>query len=61
MSPDILGDAYEWILYYFTPHKVKEGEVYTVREVINLMVEVIDQKPEEGIYDSVCDSGVMSL
>lgn len=34
VSPDILGDAYEWILRYFAPMKAKEGEVYTPREVI---------------------------
>ncbi|MGH7791737.1 MAG: type I restriction-modification system subunit M N-terminal domain-containing protein, partial [Thermodesulfobacteriota bacterium] len=28
VSPDILGDAYEWILRYFAPQKAKEGEVY---------------------------------
>ena len=38
VSPDILGDAYEWILKYFAPQKAKEGEIYTPREVIKLLV-----------------------
>jgi len=41
-SPDVLGDAYEWILSYFAPQKAKEGEVYTPREVIKLLVEILD-------------------
>lgn len=38
VSPDILGDAYEWILRYFAPQKAKEGEVYTPREVKNSLL-----------------------
>jgi type I restriction enzyme M protein len=48
---DILGDAYEWTLKYFAPSKAKEGEVYTAREVIRLMVEILEPKPKESIYD----------
>jgi type I restriction enzyme M protein len=29
VSPDILGDAYEWVLRYFAPEKAKEGEIYS--------------------------------
>ena len=57
-SNDILGDAYEWILYYFAPDKAKEGEVYTPREVIKLMYHVLDPNCKNGrirIYD--CGSG----
>lgn len=56
VSPDILGDAYEWILRYFAPQKAKEGEVYTPREVIDLMVEILDPKPEESVYDPASGS-----
>src|SRR3989337_4191497 len=45
VSADVLGDAYEWILRYFAPSKAKEGEIYTPREVIKLMVEILDPKP----------------
>jgi len=61
VSPDILGDAYEWILRYFAPQKAKEGEVYTPREVINLIVEMADPKPGESVYDPACGSGGMLI
>jgi type I restriction enzyme M protein len=58
---DILGDAYEWLLRYFAPQKAKEGEVYTPREVINLIVDMLDPKPEESVYDPACGSGGMLI
>jgi type I restriction enzyme M protein len=61
VSPDILGDAYEWILRYFAPQKAKEGEVYTPREVIKLIVEILNPKPGEGVYDPACGSGGMLI
>ena len=61
VSPDILGDAYEWLLRYFAPQKAKEGEVYTPREVIKLLVEVLDPKPGESVYDPAFGSGGMLI
>ena len=61
VSPDILGDAYEWLLSYFAPQKAKEGEVYTPREVIRLMVEILDPKPNDSVYDPACGSGGMLI
>lgn len=61
VSPDILGDAYEWILRYFAPDKAKEGEVYTPREVIGLLVEILDPKPEESVYDPASASNGMLI
>ncbi|MCD6575604.1 MAG: type I restriction-modification system subunit M [Nanoarchaeota archaeon] len=61
VSADILGDAYEWLLRYFAPQKAKEGEVYTPREVIKLLVEILDPKPKEGVYDPACGSGGMLI
>jgi len=64
ISTDILGDAYEWILKYFAPSKAKEGEVYTPREVIRLMVEILDPKPGNGvknIYDPAAGSAGMLI
>jgi type I restriction enzyme M protein len=61
VSPDILGDAYEWILRYFAPQKAKEGEVYTAREVIKLMVEMLDPRPGGSVYDPACGSGGMLI
>ena len=61
VSPDILGDAYEHILMKFAPQKAKEGEIYTPREVIKLLVEMLDPKPEESVYDPCCGSGGMLI
>ena len=61
VSPDILGDAYEWVLRYFAPEKAKEGEIYTPREVIRLLVEMLDPKPGEKVYDPCCGSGGMLI
>jgi len=61
VSPDLLGDAYEWILKYFAPQKAKEGEVYTPREVIKLLVEILNPEPNERVYDPACGSGGMLI
>ena len=61
VSPDILGDAYEWILRYFAPQKAKEGEVYTPKEVITLIVKMVNPKPGESVYDPACGSGGMLI
>jgi len=61
VSPDILGDAYEWILRYFAPTKAKEGEIYTPREVIQVLIEILDPKPEESVYDPACGSAGMLI
>jgi type I restriction enzyme M protein len=61
ISGDILGDAYEWILRYFAPTKAKEGEVYTPREVIRLIIEILDPEPGKRIYDPALGSGGMLI
>ncbi|MGC8569620.1 MAG: type I restriction-modification system subunit M [Nitrososphaeria archaeon] len=60
-SPDVLGDAYEWILRYFAPTKAKEGEVFTPREIIDLLVRLVDPKPGESVYDPACGSAGMLI
>jgi len=61
VSSDIVGDAYEHILYRFAPTQAKQGEVYTPREVIKLLVEILDPKPGESVYDPACGSGGMLI
>ena len=58
---DLLGDAYEFILRNFAPEKAKQGEVYTPREVINLMVDILQPRPGETVYDPACGSGGMLI
>jgi type I restriction enzyme M protein len=43
------------------PQKAKEGEVYTPREVIKLLVEILDPKPGESVYDPAFGSGGMLI
>lgn len=61
VSPDILGDAYEWILRYFLPQKAKEGEIYTPREVIKLLMNLLDPKSGDYIYDPACGTAGMLI
>ncbi len=61
VSADVLGDAYEWILKYFAPTKAKEGEVYTPREVTKLLIEILNPKPLESVYDPACGSAGMLI
>lgn len=61
VSSDIVGDAYEHILYRFAPTQAKQGEVYTPREVIGLVVEILDPKPKQSVYDPACGSGGMLI
>ncbi len=61
VSSDVLGDAYEWVLRYFAPQKAKEGEVYTPREVIKLLVRIVDPKPRDEVYDPAVGSGGMLI
>lgn len=61
VNTDILGDAYEWILKYFAPTKAKEGEVYTPRDVIRLMVEILSPKPKKSVYDPAAGSAGMLI
>jgi type I restriction enzyme M protein len=61
VSADVLGDAYEWILKYFAPTKAKEGEIYTPREVIKLLIEILDPRPLESVYDPAAGSAGMLI
>jgi len=58
---DIIGDAYQWILSYFAPTKAKEGETYTPREVIKLMVRLMDPENNSTIVDPACGSAAMLI
>jgi len=62
VTPDILGNVYEYLLKKFNEvAPQRAGEFYTPREVIRAMVGVLD--PVEGceIYDPCCGSGGMLI
>ena len=62
VSPDILGDGYEYLLKKFNEvAPTRAGEFYTPREVVKVLVGCL--KPEEGmeVYDPCCGSGGMLI
>ncbi len=61
ISSDVVGDAYEHILYRFAPTQAKEGEVYTPREVIQLLIKILNPRAKESVYDPACGSGGMLI
>jgi type I restriction enzyme M protein len=60
---DVLGDAYEYLVAKFADvtRRNKAGEFYTPRSVVRMMVEMLDPKEGESIYDPACGTGGMLL
>jgi type I restriction enzyme M protein len=63
VSTDVLGDAYEYLIGKFADvtKRKKAGEFYTPRSVVRMMVELLDPKAGESIYDPACGTGGMLL
>jgi type I restriction enzyme M protein len=63
VSSDILGDAYEYLIGKFADitKRKKAGEFYTPRSVVRMMVDLLDPKEGESIYDPACGTGGMLL
>jgi type I restriction enzyme M protein len=59
---DILGLSYEYLIKKFADlTNKKAGEFYTPRSVVRLMVNILDPKEGESIYDPACGTGGMLL
>src|SRR6266849_3123116 len=59
---DILGQSYEYLIKKFADATNKKaGEFYTPRSVVRLMVNVLDPREGESIYDPACGTGGMLL
>lgn len=61
-EPDILGNAYEYLIERFAEGAGKKGgEFYTPRQVVRLIGEIL--RPDEGmrIHDPTCGSGGMLI
>jgi type I restriction enzyme M protein len=59
---DILGQAYEYLIKKFADvTNKKAGEFYTPRSVVRLMVNILDPKAGESVYDRTCGTGGMLL
>ncbi|MFD5097669.1 type I restriction-modification system subunit M [Streptomyces albidochromogenes] len=62
MSHDVLGGAYEYLLKRFSDGSgTRAGQFFTPREVVELIVEVLDPKGYESVYDPACGSGGMLI
>ncbi|MEU8112756.1 N-6 DNA methylase [Micromonospora sp. NPDC048947] len=62
MSHDVLGGAYEYLLKRFSDGSgTRAGQFFTPREVVELIVEVLDPKAFESVYDPACGSGGMLI
>jgi type I restriction enzyme M protein len=59
-NPDMLGDAYEYLIAQFAGDAGKKGgEFYTPKEVVTLLVEILDPHEKMRICDPACGSGGM--
>ena len=61
-NPDILGNAYEYLIREFAGDAGKAGgEFYTPKEVVQLVVGLIKPQAGNSIYDPTCGSGGMLI
>jgi len=63
VTTDILGDAYEYLIGEFADvaRRKKAGEFYTPRSVVRMMVDILDPKESDSVYDPACGTGGMLL
>jgi len=63
VGSDIIGDAYEYLIGKFADitKRKKAGEFYTPRSVVRMMVDILDPREGESIYDPACGTGGMLL
>ena len=63
VETDVLGDAYEYLVGKFADvtRRNKAGEFYTPRSVVKMMIEILNPKEGESIYDPTCGTGGMLL
>jgi len=57
---DVLGQAYEYLLKNFADESGKKaGEFFTPRQVVSLIIRILDPQQGESIYDPAAGSGGM--
>ena len=62
VSGDLIGDAYEYLIGRFADAtNRKAGEFYTPRSVVRLMIDMLEPKEGESVYDPACGTGGMLL
>src|SRR5690554_5131349 len=61
-TPDLLGDAYEYLIKQFADDAGKKGgEFYTPRGVVQLIVNRIKREPKKRVYDPAFEGGGMLI
>ncbi|WP_121354852.1 type I restriction-modification system subunit M [Flavisolibacter nicotianae] len=61
-TPDLLGDAYEFLIKQFADDSGKKGgEFYSPRGVVTTIVRLIKPQPKQRVYDPTCGSGGMLI
>ena len=61
-SADVMGDAYEYLIKKFADMSKKNaGEFYTPRAVVKLMVQLLQPKSGESVYDPAAGTGGMLI
>ncbi|MDL2292509.1 N-6 DNA methylase [Acholeplasma sp. OttesenSCG-928-E16] len=61
-TADVMGDAYEYLIKKFADlSKKNAGEFYTPRSIVKLLVNLLDPKPGDEVYDPACGTGGMLI
>ncbi|KAA0225349.1 SAM-dependent DNA methyltransferase [Fimbriimonadia bacterium ATM] len=62
VQPDIIGDAYEYLIAKFQAGSGQSaGEYYTPRQVARLMAKLLDVQPGMEVYDPCCGSFSLAI
>ena len=62
VAPDVFGQAYEYLIKRFADQSNKKaGEYYTPRAIVKLLVNILDPKEGETVYDPACGTGGMLI
>lgn len=62
VAADMLGNAYEYLIAQFADDAGKKGgEFYTPKQIVKLIVEILEPDASMSIYDPTCGSGGMLL
>jgi type I restriction enzyme M protein len=62
VPPDVFGNAYEYLIKRFADQSNKKaGEYYTPRPVVGLLVNILDPREGETVYDPACGTGGMLI
>ena len=62
VSNDLLGRGYEYLLKKFSDESATSaGQYFTPREVVHLLIRILDPQPTDTVYDPACGSAGMLI